>query len=124
MLTFGVLFVLIQIGGTLLTRVFGSYGMLATGVFGGLISSASTTAAAATMASHGQITASVAGSVAILSSLASAVISLPIIWRTVKDKGSVKKFTVELIAIVIAGTSIVWLDRAFELTEKFIQFQK
>jgi len=123
-LTFGVLFVLIQIGGTLLTRIFGSYGMLATGVFGGLVSSASTTAAAATMAGHGQITASVAGSVAILSSLASAVISLPIIWRTVKDRGPVRKFTIQLIAIVITGSAIVWLDRALELTEKFIQFQK
>jgi len=121
-LTFGVLFVFIQVGGTLLTRIFGSYGMLATGVFGGLISSASTTAAASTMASHGQISASVAGSVAILSSLASAVISLPIIWKTVKDRGPVKKFTIELVAIVIAGTAVVWLDRAFELTERFMRF--
>lgn len=120
-LTFGLLFVLIQIGGTLLTRVFGSYGMLATGVFGGLISSASTTAAAATMASHGQITASVAGSVAILSSLASAVISLPIIWKTVKDRKIVQKFTLELVAIVIAGTAVVWIDRVFELTERFLR---
>jgi len=121
-LTFGLLFVLIQIGGTLLTRVFGSYGMLATGIFGGLISSASTTAAAATMAGHAQITPSVAGSVAILSSLASAVISLPIIWKTVKDRRPVRKFTIELIAIVLAGLSVVWIDRAFEITERLIHF--
>ena len=44
-LWFGALFITIQIVGTLLTRAFGSYGMLATGVFGGLVSSASTTAA-------------------------------------------------------------------------------
>jgi len=119
-LTFGLLFVLIQIGGTLLTRVFGSYGMLATGVFGGLVSSASTTAAAATMASHAQITPSVAGSVAILSSLASAIISLPIIWKTVRDRRLVRKFTIQLIAIVIAGTAVVWVDRVFEITERFI----
>jgi uncharacterized membrane protein (DUF4010 family) len=48
-LQFGALFIAIQIAGTLLTRRFGSYGMLATGVFGGLVSSASTTAAAATL---------------------------------------------------------------------------
>jgi uncharacterized membrane protein (DUF4010 family) len=51
---FGVVFVSIQIVGTLLTKYFGSYGMFATGVFGGLVSSASTTAAAATMAMHGK----------------------------------------------------------------------
>ena len=47
-LRFGVLFISIQIAGTLLTKYFGSKGMLATGIFGGLVSSASTTAAAAT----------------------------------------------------------------------------
>ncbi|HEY0176237.1 MAG TPA: DUF4010 domain-containing protein [Pedobacter sp.] len=119
-LGFGVLFVLIQVGGTLLTRLFGSYGILATGVFGGFVSSASTTAAAATMASHGQITASIAGSVAILSSLASAVINLPIIWKTIKDKVLVKKFTFELTAILIAGIAVIWLDRVFELTDKLM----
>ncbi|HEY0273519.1 MAG TPA: DUF4010 domain-containing protein, partial [Chitinophaga sp.] len=67
-LWFGLLFILIQVGGTLLTQLFGSYGILATGIFGGLVSSASTTAAAATMALHGKITASLAGSVTILSS--------------------------------------------------------
>jgi uncharacterized membrane protein (DUF4010 family) len=123
-LGFGFLFVLIQVGGTLLTRLFGSYGMLATGVFGGFVSSASTTTAAATMATHGQITASVAGSVAILSSLASAVINLPIIWKTIKDRALVRKFTMELSAVVIAGIAIIWLDREFELTEKLMQLHK
>ena len=54
-LWFGTLFIAIQIAGTLLTRRFGSYGMLATGIFGGLVSSASTTAAAATLAMHGNL---------------------------------------------------------------------
>jgi uncharacterized membrane protein (DUF4010 family) len=56
-LWFGVLFITIQIAATLLTRYFGSYGMFASGVLGGLVSSASTTAAAATMAMHGKISA-------------------------------------------------------------------
>jgi uncharacterized membrane protein (DUF4010 family) len=42
------LFIAIQIAGILLTRLFGGYGMLATGIFGGLVSCASTMAAAAT----------------------------------------------------------------------------
>lgn len=108
---FGPLFILIQVGGTLLTRFTGSYGLLATGLFGGLASSASATAAAATMPIHGKLTASLAGSVTIVSSRASAVINLPIVWKTIKDKKVVRKLTVEIMAAIIIG--IVVLDRAF-----------
>lgn len=121
-LGFGFIFVLVQVGGTLLTRAFGSYGIMATGVFGGFVSSASTTAAAATMASHHQISSSVAGNVAIISSLASAFINLPIIWRTIKDRTVVRKYTLELILIILAGIAVIWLDKYFQLTESFIHF--
>lgn len=120
-LSFGLLFVLIQVGGTLLTRAFGSLGMLAAGFFGGLASSASTTAAAATMASHGQLGASAAGSVAILSSLASAVINLPIIWRTVKDRAIVKRVTLELTTIILSGLILIGIDQAFSLSDHLLQ---
>jgi len=123
-LTFGLLFVLIQVGGTLLTHMFGSYGMLATGFFGGLASSASTTAAAATMASHGQLSASVAGSVAILSSVASAVINLPIIWRTIKDRAVVKKVTFELTTIILSGLIIIGLDQSMSLSDHLLSLFK
>jgi len=118
--SFGLLFIVVQIGGTLLTKVFGSYGILATGFFGGLVSSASTTAAAATMANHGKITAAVAGSVAVLSSLASTIVNLPIIWRTIEDKAIVKQLTLEIITILVAGIAVVALDRIFEVSEFLI----
>jgi len=120
-LKFGFIFVVIQVGGTLLTRAFGSYGILATGVFGGLVSSASTTAAAATMAMHGRLTASLAGSVAIISSLASALINLPIVWRTIKDKAVVKKLTVELSLVIAVGIAVVVLDRVFQFSDMLIR---
>jgi uncharacterized membrane protein (DUF4010 family) len=120
-LWFGLLFLLIAIGGTLLTKVFGSYGMLATGIFGGMVSSASTTAAAATMASHGKISASVAGSVAVLSSLASAVITLPVVWKSIDDKAVVRKLTIELMTVLAVGIAIVLLDRIFQFSELLLQ---
>jgi len=119
-ISFGFLFIVVQIGGTLLTKVFGSYGILATGFFGGLVSSASTTAAAATMANHGKITAAVAGSVAVLSSLASTIVNLPIIWKTIEDKAIVKQLTLEIITILLAGIAVVALDRIFEVSEFLI----
>jgi len=115
--SFGLLFILIQIGGTLLTRLFGSYGLLATGLFGGLASSASTTAAAATMAMHGKITASLAGSVTIISSLASAIVNLPIVWKTIQDKQVVKRLTIEIMAVIIVGIAVVVLDRIFLISD-------
>ncbi|HMG09815.1 MAG TPA: DUF4010 domain-containing protein, partial [Mucilaginibacter sp.] len=115
------LFILIQVGGTLLTRLFGSYGLLATGLFGGLASSASTTAAAATMAMHDKITASLAGSVTIISSLASAIVNLPIVWKTIKDKYVVKRLTIEIMAVIIVGIAVVILDRIYLLSDMLMR---
>jgi uncharacterized membrane protein (DUF4010 family) len=116
-LWFGALFIAIQIAGTLLTRRFGSYGMLATGVFGGLVSSASTTAAAATMAMHGQISAALAGSTTVLASLASAVVNLPIVWRAAKDKAVIRRLSVEVFTVVAIGIAAVVVDRIFQFSE-------
>ena len=123
-LGFGSLFILIAIGGTLLNRFFGSYGLLATGLFGGLVSSASTTAAAATMAMHGKITASLAGNVAIISSLASAVINLPLVWRNIKDKAVIRKLTIELSVVIGVGITCVVLDRIFSFSDLIISHLK
>jgi len=123
-LGFGSLFILIAIGGTLLNRFFGSYGLLATGLFGGLVSSASTTAAAATMAMHGKITASLAGNVAIISSLASAVINLPLVWRNIKDKAVIRKLTIELLVVIGVGIACVVLDRIFNFSDFIISHLK
>jgi uncharacterized membrane protein (DUF4010 family) len=116
-LRFGVLFIVIQIVGTLLTRLFGPSGMFAVAIIGGLVSSASTTAAAATMAMHGQLSPSSAGSAAVLASLASAVINLPIVWRTTKDKTITKRLTLEIAAVALVGIIAVAIDRIFQLSE-------
>jgi uncharacterized membrane protein (DUF4010 family) len=123
-LRFGGLFILIQIGGTLLTQVFGSLGILATGVFGGLVSSASTTAAASTMAMHGKITPSLAGSVTVLTSLASALINLPIVWRTLQNRAVTQRLTIEVLSVLVVGILAVTLDRIYHISELFLQHIK
>jgi uncharacterized membrane protein (DUF4010 family) len=120
-LWFGILFIAIQILGSLLTRFFGNYGMLATGVFGGLISSASTTAAAATMAMHGKITAALAGSTTVLASLASAAVNLPIVWRTTNSNAVVKRVTIEMTTVIGIGIAAVAVDRLFQFSELLIR---
>lgn len=119
-LSFGGLFVAIQIGGTILTKIIGDAGIIATGIIGGFASSASTTAAAATMASHGKITASLAGSVAIISSLASAIVNLPIIWKTMNDKQVVKRISIEILSVLVSGIAMVIIDRTFHFSDWII----
>jgi uncharacterized membrane protein (DUF4010 family) len=120
-LRFGVLFITIQIAGTLLTRTFGSYGMLATGIFGGLVSSASTTAAAATMAMHGKISAALAGSTTVLTSLASAAVNLPIVWRTTRNKVVIRRLALEMATVVSIGLVAVTVDRIFQFSELLVR---
>jgi uncharacterized membrane protein (DUF4010 family) len=120
-LWFGIVFISIEIGGTLLTRYFGSGGMLATGIFGGLVSSASTTAAAATMAMHGKITAALAGSTTVLTSLASAGVNLPIVWRTTRDKAATKALTIKMATVIGTGIVAVTIDRIFQFSELLLR---
>ena len=118
---FGLLFIAIQIAGTLLTKYFGSSGMLATGIFGGLVSSASTTAAAATMAMHGRISPSLAGSATVLTSLASAAVNIPIVWRATKNKEVVRKVTIEMATVIGTGIVAVAVDRIYQVSEIMIR---
>jgi uncharacterized membrane protein (DUF4010 family) len=115
------LFIVIQIAGIPLTRTFGSYGMLATGIFGGLVSSASTTAAAATMAMHGKISPALAGSTTILASLSSVVVNLPIVWRTTKSKSVMKRLAIELATVLGVGVAAVVVDRILQFSEILVR---
>ncbi|HET9184056.1 MAG TPA: DUF4010 domain-containing protein [Candidatus Angelobacter sp.] len=120
-LRFGVVFIVIQIAGTLLTRFFGNSGMFIVSILGGLVSSASTTAAAATMAMHGQISASLAGSATVLASLSSAAINLPIVWRTTTEKPIFRTLVFQTATVVAAGILAVAVDRIYQLSELLVR---
>src|SRR5580704_777271 len=120
-LWFGAVFISIQVIGTLLTKYFGSEGMLATGVFGGLVSSASTTAAAATMAMHGKITAALAGSAAFVITEAGTAVNLPIVWRTTKDKAVVRGLAIKMATVIATGIAAVAVDRIFQFSELLVR---
>ena len=72
-LNLGGLFVIMEIVGTIGARFLGKFGFLALSLLGGMVSSASTTAAAATMAIHGKLSAEVAGAATVFASIASAL---------------------------------------------------
>jgi hypothetical protein len=70
---------------------------------------------------HGKITAALAGSATVLTSLTSAAVNLPIVWRATKDKAVVKRVTVEMATIIGMGILAVTVDRIFQFSEMLVR---
>jgi uncharacterized membrane protein (DUF4010 family) len=102
-LKFGAMFVLLQGAGTIAQRYLGNFGVLAVSLIGGLVSSASATAAAAKLASSGHISATVAGAATILSSISSAFVNLPLVYQETKDINLTKKLGWTTLMCILFG---------------------
>ncbi|HSU61098.1 MAG TPA: DUF4010 domain-containing protein, partial [Bryobacteraceae bacterium] len=90
-LKFGLIFLIIQIVGSLGQRYLGHFGFLLVSFIGGLISSASTAGAAATLAMRGSISPETAGMATVLTSMASALSNLPLVHHQVREWGLTRK---------------------------------
>jgi uncharacterized membrane protein (DUF4010 family) len=108
-LNFAGLFLLIQVVSTLGERHLGKFGFLGISVLGGLVSSASTTAAAANMVAHGQLQPALAGTGVVLASLASALINLPIIARQAKNAALTRRLALLTVALAALGVAVLIL---------------
>jgi uncharacterized membrane protein (DUF4010 family) len=80
-LRFGLVFVTLNVAGTLAQRWLGALGFYAVSIAGGLVSSASAVASAATLAAHGKLTPAVAANGAVLAAVASVFVNLPLVMR-------------------------------------------
>jgi uncharacterized membrane protein (DUF4010 family) len=78
---FGLIFLALQVVGTLAQTWLGPVGFYAVSLVGGFVSSASAVASAAALAEHGRIANLTAGTGAVLASLASALVNLPLVAR-------------------------------------------
>lgn len=110
-LSFAALFVLIQIVSTLGERYLGKLGFLGISVLGGLVSSASTSAAAANMVGHGQMQPGLAGAGVVLASVASSLVNLPIIYRNAKNPALSRRLTVLTVALSVCGIIFLALQQ-------------
>jgi uncharacterized membrane protein (DUF4010 family) len=86
LVSFGTIFVIIQVAGSLGQRLLGEYGAVIVSALGGLASSASSTAAVATLSEHGQIRPMTAAISTVLASVASTLVNLPIVYRATRDR--------------------------------------
>jgi uncharacterized membrane protein (DUF4010 family) len=80
-LKFAGVFALMTCIGTLGQRHFGHVGFLIFAVLGGLVSSASTTATAAALTASGSIPPQIGAAAAVVTSVASALITIPVVYR-------------------------------------------
>jgi uncharacterized membrane protein (DUF4010 family) len=106
-LNLGALFVAMEIVGTIGARFLGRFGFLALSVLGGTVSSASTTAAAATMAIHGKLSPDVAGVATVFASIASALVNLPLVQRRTRNQKLTRTLAAISLLLVVAGLFVL-----------------
>jgi uncharacterized membrane protein (DUF4010 family) len=109
-LSFAALFLVIQILCTLGQRYLGKIGFLGISVLGGLVSSASTSAAAANMVGHRQMQPALASEGVVLASVASALVNLPILYRSVKNPALLKRLTRYTVILAVIGIAVLILQ--------------
>jgi len=101
-LKYGVVFLVLHIVGGLTQRQFGDAGFYFVSVVGGLMSSASAVAAAAALASQGSLSATTAGTGAVLASLTSIAFSMSFVLRT-RERSLTTKLCTAMLCIAVAG---------------------
>jgi len=106
-LSFGTLFIVITAIGTSGARFLGKYGFLIVSLFGGLVSSASTTAAAANLSVHGRPSSPAAAVAAILASVASAMMNLPVLYRQTCRKEETRTLSAISFVLVLIGLAVL-----------------
>ncbi|QDK36522.1 MgtC/SapB family protein [Bdellovibrio sp. NC01] len=102
-LKFGFVFLVLNIVGALVQRNFGSNSFYFVSLLGGLLSSASSIASAATLMSHGELPLSTGVNGVIISSLTSILINIPLIRTMTTDKTFKRRAFVALFLIAILG---------------------
>jgi uncharacterized membrane protein (DUF4010 family) len=103
-LKYGLVFLVLQIVGTLSQRSLGQVGFYAVSLAGGLVSSASAVASAATLSSRGILDPHVAGIGAIVASLASAAVNVVIVARIGGSDRLTRNVSRSIAIVLLLGT--------------------
>ena len=111
-LKYGALFLGIQVLSTLAERHFGNGGFFAASIIGGLASSASATAAAANLSASAKILPALAGTAAVIASMASAGANVPLVLRRVSPPILLKIALGTALQLAV-GVALLALQRFF-----------
>jgi len=113
-LKFGLVFLLLNVIGALAQRRFGAGSFYFVSIAGGLLSSASSIASAATLVAHHELPQTVGANGVMLSTITSVVSNLPLIRGMVADSGLRKTACAALLTISGAGLAAGILSFAFQ----------
>jgi uncharacterized membrane protein (DUF4010 family) len=105
-LSYGILFLGIQVLSTLAERGFGAGGFVTASCLSGMASSASATAAAANLSASLKISPALAGMATVIASMASLATNLPLIYRKV-SRPILVKVTLSTTLQVIVGVAVL-----------------
>jgi uncharacterized membrane protein (DUF4010 family) len=100
---FGLIFLALQVVGTVAQNWLGQVGFYAVSLVGGVVSSASAVASAAALAEHGRIADVTAGTGAVLASLASALVNLPMVARVGGNRPLTRRLMLAMSLIGVLG---------------------
>ncbi|KAF3998208.1 MgtC/SapB family protein [Glaciimonas immobilis] len=101
-LKYGLLFLILHLAGVLTQNYFGELGFYAVSLIGGVVSSASAVAAAASLLTNNAISAHVVSTGAVIASLASVLINLPLVLRA-RNRGLTVRLSLAMVSISIVG---------------------
>lgn len=112
-LKFGLIFLGLHIAGTLAQKHLGAWGFYAVSVAGGFVSSASAVAAAGTAAAHHDLSTAVAANGAVLASLTSTLVDIPLVARVAAQRSLTAQLSVALGLIAAVGIAGIVLHEWF-----------
>lgn len=116
-LKYGLLFLLLHVVGSLTQRHFGDTGFYVVSILGGLMSSASAVAAAATLVSQGSLSPTVAGHGALIASFTSIAFSLSFVARS-RNSRLIVRMLLSMVFVAVAGITGVL---AWERVEPYLR---
>ena len=102
-LKFGLVFLSLNVVGGLAQRNFGAGSFYFVSIAGGLLSSASSIASAATLISRHEISATTGVNGVVLSSLTSILINIPLMRSIIKEAAFCRKLNFALVTVAVAG---------------------
>jgi uncharacterized membrane protein (DUF4010 family) len=111
-LKYAVIFLALEVAGTLAQRSLGHAGFYVVSALGGIVSSASAVASAANLAASGTVTPFSAAVGALLASATSALISAPLVARIGRDKVLTRRVAWMLCGLLILGAAGTAMQRA------------
>jgi uncharacterized membrane protein (DUF4010 family) len=119
-LKFGLVFLSLNVVGGLAQRNFGAGSFYFVSIAGGLLSSASSIASAATLISRHEISATTGVNGVVLSSLTSILINIPLMRSIIKEAAFCRKLNFALVTVAVAGLVGVGLNALiFDVLPRF-----